>query len=139
MCLILIILGALFWGIGGTVAKKLFQYGIDMGSFVTVRLLIAGILLLTVHCCKKDSRNIFEIFDRSKTMAFWFYIESLNSLSPKESSLMGSLEPIAAVLTTVFWMKESFGGFQWMGTLCIMIVVIYLALNKEASSDRANS
>ncbi|MEK5057072.1 EamA family transporter [Paenibacillus sp. FSL H7-0326] len=46
MCLILIILGALFWGIGGTVAKKLFQYGIDMGSFVTVRLLIAGILLL---------------------------------------------------------------------------------------------
>lgn len=68
-------------------------------------------------------------------LAFWFYIESLNSLSPKESSLMGSLEPVAAVLTTVFWLKDSFGGFQWMGTLCIMIMVIYLALNKEAASN----
>lgn len=297
--LILIILGAIFWGIGGTVAKKLFQYGIDMGSLVTVRLLIAGILLLTIHCCKKRSRNIFEIWTDKKRsiqliifglvgmlgvqytymasiergnaavatllqylapvmimmyllirgrsaptkkdmltaalsligcfflltngsliqlsvphdavvwgvlsgaalafytlyavqllknydslvivgwamliggaaislihppwhlmftslpieaylylcfviifgtmLAFWFYIESLNSLSPKESSLMGSLEPVAAVLTTVFWLKDSFGGFQWMGTLCIMIMVIYLTLNKDAASNHANS
>lgn len=26
-------------------------------------------------------------------IAFWFYIESLQSLSPKETSLLGSLEP----------------------------------------------
>ncbi|MCW3790258.1 EamA family transporter [Paenibacillus sp. LS1] len=67
-------------------------------------------------------------------LAFWFYIESLNSLSPKESSLMGSLEPLAAVLTTVFWLKDSFGFFQWIGTACIIIMVFFLAFNRDTSA-----
>ncbi len=66
--------------------------------------------------------------------AFWLYIESLQSLSPKESSLLGSIEPLAAVLTTVFWLGESFGIFQWAGTTCIMVIVLLLALNKDSSS-----
>ncbi len=68
-------------------------------------------------------------------LAFWFYIESLQSLSPKESSLLGSIEPLAAVLTTVIWLKEPFGLFQWVGTACIMGMILLLALNKKSSSD----
>lgn len=68
-------------------------------------------------------------------LAFWFYIESLNHLSPKESSLLGSLEPVAAVVTTVFWLKDSFGWFQWIGTSCIMAMVLFLALNRDSSSN----
>lgn len=67
-------------------------------------------------------------------IAFWFYIESLQSLAPKESSLLGSIEPLAAVLTTVFWLKESFGIFQWIGTACIIGMIVLLALNKESAS-----
>lgn len=67
-------------------------------------------------------------------IAFWFYIESLQSLSPKESSLLGSIEPLAAVLTTVFWLKESFGFFQWIGTACIIGMIFLLALTKDSSS-----
>ncbi|MEH7549056.1 DMT family transporter [Neobacillus vireti] len=66
--------------------------------------------------------------------AFWFYIESLQSLSPKESSLLGSIEPLAAVLTTVFWLKEPFGFFQWAGTVCIIGMILILALGKDSSS-----
>lgn len=68
-------------------------------------------------------------------IAFWFYIESLQSLAPKESSLLGSVEPLAAVLTTVFWLKEPFGFYQWLGTLFIMMMIVMLALNKGKSSD----
>ncbi|MEK9197214.1 MULTISPECIES: EamA family transporter [Bacillales] len=68
-------------------------------------------------------------------IAFWFYIESLQSLAPKESSLLGSVEPLAAVLTTVFWLKEPFGIYQWLGTLFIMIMIVILAMNKGKSSD----
>jgi len=64
-------------------------------------------------------------------IAFWFYIESLQNLSPKESSLLGSLEPLAAVLTTVFWLKEPFGIYQWIGTACIITMILLLALNKD--------
>ncbi|RUT28127.1 EamA family transporter [Paenibacillus zeisoli] len=67
-------------------------------------------------------------------IAFWFYIESLQSLSPKESSLLGSVEPLAAVLTTVFWLKVSFGIFQWMGAACIIAMILLLTTNKNSSS-----
>ncbi|RRJ64624.1 EamA family transporter [Paenibacillus oralis] len=66
-------------------------------------------------------------------IAFWFYIESLHSLSPKETSLLGSLEPLAAVLTTVFWLKEPFGLFQWIGVICIIGLILLLAFNKKQS------
>lgn len=67
-------------------------------------------------------------------IAFWFYIESLQSLSPKETSLLSSLEPLAAVITTVFWLKEPFGFYQWLGTACIigLILVMALASNKKS-------
>ncbi|WP_139488521.1 EamA family transporter [Brevibacillus dissolubilis] len=68
-------------------------------------------------------------------IAFWFYIESLQSLSPKESSLLGSLEPLAAVLTTVIWLQEPFGFFQWIGTSCIIGMILLLALNKTSSTQ----
>ncbi|MFT9368515.1 DMT family transporter [Paenibacillus polymyxa] len=68
-------------------------------------------------------------------IAFWFYIESLQSLSPKETSFLSSLEPLAAVLTTVFWLKEPFGFFQWIGVLCIIGLILLLAFNKKSSSN----
>ncbi|WP_226528800.1 EamA family transporter [Metabacillus niabensis] len=69
-------------------------------------------------------------------IAFWFYIESLQSLVPKESSLLGSIEPLAAVCTTVFWLKEPFGLFQWVGTVFILIMIVALALNTSTSKTR---
>ncbi|OCA90449.1 transporter [Bacillus sp. FJAT-27225] len=72
-------------------------------------------------------------------IAFWFYIESLQSLSAKETSLLSSIEPLAAVLTTVLWLKEPFGFFQWIGTACIIGMIIVLALSKQSSTNSSRS
>jgi drug/metabolite transporter (DMT)-like permease len=72
-------------------------------------------------------------------LAFWFYIESLQSLEPKETSLLGSLEPLAAVLTTVFWLKVPFGFFQWLGSLCIIGMIFLLALGKKPGLDESQT
>lgn len=72
-------------------------------------------------------------------IAFWFYIESLQHLAPKETSCLGTLEPLAAVLTTVFWLKESFGVFQWLGTLCIIAMILLMALYKDSSENEGNN
>ncbi|OXS80197.1 DMT family transporter [Domibacillus enclensis] len=64
-------------------------------------------------------------------LAFWFYIESLQSLSPKEASLFGTVEPLAAVLSTVLWLSEPFGAFQWAGAGCIVLMMVLLAVQKE--------
>ena len=69
-------------------------------------------------------------------LAFWFYIESLQSLSPKETSLLGSLEPLSAVLTTVFWLQEPFGVLQWIGTTCIVGMILILAMNSKPSKKK---
>lgn len=67
--------------------------------------------------------------------AFWFYIESLQSLSPKETSLLSSVEPLAAVITTVIWLKEPFGSLQWIGALSIIGMILLLAVGKKSSAE----
>ncbi|MEK4229352.1 EamA family transporter [Solibacillus sp. FSL H8-0538] len=64
-------------------------------------------------------------------LSFWFYIESLQTLTAKEASLLGNIEPLTAVLATVIWLKEPFGTFQWFGAGLILLMMIYLALKKE--------
>ena len=51
--LFFIMTGAICWGSEGRWQKLFQQYGIDMGWFVTIRLLIAGLLLLFVHILKR--------------------------------------------------------------------------------------
>lgn len=64
-------------------------------------------------------------------LAFWFYIESLQTLSAKETSLLGNIEPLTAVLATVLWLGEPFGLFQWFGTGLILLMMVYLALKRS--------
>lgn len=64
-------------------------------------------------------------------LAFWFYIHSLHSLSPKEASLLAIVEPLSAVLSTVFWLGVPFGLVQWVGALCIIGMIVLLAFGKE--------
>ncbi|MCY9043684.1 DMT family transporter, partial [Bacillus inaquosorum] len=55
MGLFYVITGATCWGIGGTVAKKLFQDDqVDVDWLVTIRLLTAGILLLMLQLFRKN-------------------------------------------------------------------------------------
>ncbi|WP_341299569.1 DMT family transporter [Lysinibacillus sp. FSL H8-0500] len=69
-------------------------------------------------------------------LAFWFYIASLRYLSPKEASLLGSLEPLTAVITSVWWLKISFGGYQFMGTLLILLMILYLTVFQKKQRER---
>ncbi|ODG89805.1 transporter [Gottfriedia luciferensis] len=141
---------AIAWGVLSGVALAFYtlfaipllkQY--DSLVIVGWAMIIGGFLLSFVHPpWQMDYKNltleailylVFIIIFGSM-IAFWFYIESLQSLPPKESSLLGSIEPLAAVLTTIFWLKEPFGFFQWLGTACIIGMILLLALNKESSS-----
>ncbi|MEK4425673.1 EamA family transporter [Solibacillus sp. FSL K6-1523] len=64
-------------------------------------------------------------------LSFWFYIESLQTLSAKETSLLGNVEPLTAVLATVIWLQEPFGAFQWFGTSFILFMMVYIALKSD--------
>ncbi|ULT54915.1 EamA family transporter [Neobacillus drentensis] len=141
---------AIVWGVLSGFALAFYTlYAIPLlkqyDSLVIVgwAMMIGGLALSFIHPpWQLDTRGLtleaylylFFVIIFGTMIAFWFYIESLQSLAPKESSLLGSIEPLAAVLTTVFWLKESFGIFQWIGTACIIGMIVLLALNKEPFS-----
>lgn len=64
-------------------------------------------------------------------LAFWFYLESLKYLKPQETSLLGTIEPLAAIITSVAWLKIPFGGCQKIGSALILCMVLYLSVFKE--------
>lgn len=140
---------AIGWGILSGVALAFYTlYAVHLlkqfDSLVVVgwAMIIGGISLSTIHppwhieftSLKVDAYlYILFVIIFGTMLAFWFYIESLQTLAPKETSLLGSLEPLAAVLTTVYWLKEPFGYFQWLGSVCIIGMIIIVALGKKAS------
>ncbi len=69
-------------------------------------------------------------------LSFWFYIESLQYLQPKETSLLSCLEPLASVLTTVFWLNVPFGLWQWAGSGLMILMIMLLALTQKENTRK---
>lgn len=60
-------------------------------------------------------------------LAFWLFVASLNYISPKETSIFGTLEPLTAVVSSIVWLSLPFGLWQFVGALCIMGMVLGLS------------
>lgn len=145
-------LSAIIWGVLSGVALAFYTlYAINLlahyDSLVIVgwAMVIGGTALSFIHPPWEVALSnftfetyvyLFFIIIFGTMIAFWFYIESLNSLSPKETNLLSTLEPLAAVVTTVFWLKEPFGYFQWFGTICMLGMIVFLTLSKEETKSR---
>lgn len=65
------------------------------------------------------------------TMAFFFFIKSLNYLSAKETTLFGTIEPVMAIVASALWLKVVFLPFQLLGIVLIIILILALSLKKD--------
>lgn len=71
--IMMIVAGAALWGISGTVAQQLFaSEGFEPGWLVTVRMMIAGILLLLWTAVKSGQQEIWKIFRYTKDRVHLF-------------------------------------------------------------------
>ncbi|WP_044747739.1 EamA family transporter [Bacillus alveayuensis] len=68
-------------------------------------------------------------------LAFWLFVESIRHLSPTESSLLSSVEPLSAVIASIVFLNVTFGLFQAIGGLCIILTVFVLSLKKETAKS----
>lgn len=64
-------------------------------------------------------------------VAFYFFVESLQYLQPSETTLLGTVEPLAAVLTTILWLQIPYGTYQIIGTILIIGMIVFLSLFQE--------
>ncbi|MBT2706797.1 DMT family transporter [Pseudomonas sp. ISL-84] len=65
------------------------------------------------------------------TLSFLLYISSLKYLSPTETSLLSSIEPLVAAVVSFIWLKETFGAYQLIGGLFIIAGVLFLSMTKK--------
>jgi drug/metabolite transporter (DMT)-like permease len=63
--------------------------------------------------------------------AFLLFVESIRHLSPTESSLLSSVEPLSAVIASIAFLHVPFGVFQALGGVCIILTVFLLSQRKE--------
>ena len=138
---------ALTWGVISGIslafytlyARKL----LDLYSSVTVvgwAMLIAGVCMNFVHpVWKVDVQDwsfvtvivlAFTIIFGT-TLAFWMFIKSLEYLEAKETTLLGTVEPLTAVVSSIIWLNLPFGAWQVVGMILILVLVVYLSIGKK--------
>ncbi|RIO86058.1 DMT family transporter [Staphylococcus gallinarum] len=66
-------------------------------------------------------------------VAFLFFIQSLNYLSAKETTLFGTIEPVMAIVSSALWLHVQFLPLQILGILLIIILILTLSLKKQPS------
>lgn len=64
-------------------------------------------------------------------LAFYFFIDSLQYISAKETTLFGTVEPVVAVIASSLWLHVAFKPFQIVGIILIMILILLLSLKRQ--------
>src|SRR5699024_287606 len=138
---------ALIWGIISGIslafytlyAKKLLDH---YSSVIVVgwAMLISGVCMNIIHpVWKVDVHDwtfitimvlAFTIIFGT-TLAFLMFIKSLEYLEAKETTLLGTVEPLTAVVSSVIWLNLPFGLWQVTGMILILVVVVYLSFAKK--------
>src|SRR5690625_999954 len=122
--ILLVITGATFWGVGGTVAQKLFQqYAINVNWLVTTRLIIAGLLLLMVHSFKNNRSQIFRVW-KNRKVAIQLIIFGLLGMLAVQYTYMASIDHGNAAVATL------------LQYLAPVMIIIYLVLRKQSILTR---
>ena len=140
-------LPAIFWGLGSAFAlafytlypaKLLAQWG--SVNIVGWAMLIGGITLSIFYPpWDVDTAGwtlfiyvlLFCAIIFGTMFAFWFFIASLQYLYPQESSLLGTIEPLTALVVSVIWLGDSFGPWQLLGVGMIIFMVVFLSIFKS--------
>lgn len=68
------------------------------------------------------------------TLAFYLYITSMKYISSTEAGILGLLEPVSAVLTSVVLLNVGLGMYQVAGIVLILIVGVFISTRKPKST-----
>lgn len=68
------------------------------------------------------------------TLAFYLYITSMKYISSTEAGILGLLEPVSAVLTSVILLNVSLGMYQVAGIILILAVGVFISTRKAEAA-----
>ncbi len=67
------------------------------------------------------------------TLAFYLYITSMKYISSTEAGILGLLEPVSAVLTSVILLNVGLGMYQVTGIILILAIGVFISTRKAES------
>lgn len=68
------------------------------------------------------------------TLAFYLYITSMKYISSTEAGILGLLEPVSAVLTSVLLLNVGLGMYQVAGIILILAVGVFISTRKAETA-----
>ena len=69
------------------------------------------------------------------TLAFYLYITSMKYISSTEAGILGLLEPVSAVLTSVVLLNVGLGIYQTAGIILILGVGVFISTRKKETQE----
>jgi drug/metabolite transporter (DMT)-like permease len=144
--LFLALLASIFWGISGVCVQFLFQRrGISIEWLVTVRLLLAGILLLLISVLR--GKNIFVIWKGKKDLVGLFifaiigmlsvqytYFAAIRASNAATATILQYLGPVLIYLYLAVKKKEWPHLAEWMALLLAMTGIFLLVTHGDPGS-----
>jgi drug/metabolite transporter (DMT)-like permease len=148
-------IGAVCWGLASALALvfyTLYPAGLlqRWGSIITIGwgMMIGGIALslfyppwIIVGQRWSTDTVFFVLFVIvwGTLVAFYLYLESLRFIAPAEAGMVVSIEPLAAAVTSVWWLHQPLRLLEILGGICITATVIILSLHREAAPQSSTS
>ncbi|WP_229703908.1 DMT family transporter [Caldalkalibacillus thermarum] len=114
--------GMVIGGVGIGLVNPVWQVSVEHWSLITVGMILFVIFFGTL-------------------LPFFLYLDSLRFIKPTETSLVACAEPLAAAISSIIWLKVSFGPLQAVGGLFIMVTVFLLSARTdgEVQTDGLNA
>ncbi|MEN1935269.1 EamA family transporter [Paenibacillus sp. 102] len=69
-------------------------------------------------------------------IAFYLYLDSIRYLTPKETTLFGCTEPLAAIISSILILHVPFQSFQLLGALCVIVMVLVLSQKPDEGKPK---
>ncbi|MFD2445557.1 DMT family transporter [Bacillus sp. CGMCC 1.16607] len=106
-------------------------WGMLLGGIVLFLLQPSFSLSNMIHHLTMGTGSMLILIIISGTLSFALYFGSLKYLSPMETSILSSIEPLVAALVSIIWLKETFGVFQLVGGMFIILAVVFLTIPEK--------
>ncbi|PID15234.1 EamA family transporter [Sporosarcina sp. P34] len=71
------------------------------------------------------------------TLAFIMFLQSMTYISPVETSVLSSFEPLTAMIISVFWLGQTMGVWQLSGAVIMLAGVIWLSIGGNRKKEDA--
>lgn len=114
-------------------ASMIIGWGMLVGgiafSFVHAPWDVAGLWDLQTYLC------VFGIITLGTLIAFYAYMNAVKMIGAQKASLLASAEPLSATILAMIWLKLSFSGPEWIGSICVISTIFLLSIKTSPSKS----